>query len=734
MADSPPGAAEAPPDPCASEVGDLVPDHRVDEKGPNWSNLKTISNVAVNQCIRCLLHPDEAQDKKYAGEWTICDPNEREAWTAMEAFMEGHDAANAVVAVGTRSGVLKATKDGRAVLFLRMDHSAMTQWRARHCGEGTRHTDLSRSYVDLSAADCVHVMRATRLVQLEKDQVHHPDALAMLCLLMQADWIPKSASRPPKKIHITSLRLMLLPPLPALLEECFHRLGHTKTFSGPSPDDPGRSLPSFKWGQTGTSRNKTCLTPMADRFDAAFGVLESCAPSDALRRISPFQNQAGLFGSRVALRTGTPTEPKSRNFRELKTRMLDEAAVAPKPPVAARKAPGKVAAKQNAKTAGKGAGGSRGVTKPVATSKAGGKAPQPKPRVASKLGMPKPTTTAGAYGGMRVTASSDSEEEEDADAPRPRAAAIPTTAAAAAAAAPAAPAAPAAAAAAARRVGAKAKALKPPGASPTKEKKAKIGSESESEFDQELSEYSDTSEGEDDCGSGSGSESGSSSSCDSESSDGDEAERPPRKGGGRKGGGRKGGGRKGSTSKKVAPGSSASTSSTVTVAATPAASAGSTHLQQMAGPLRQRLRAWQERYTLDIPTEAATRIARDADAMQTATSDTAVHAASLSLIGALVDRLEAVMSQPANEGVITEEKADRIKEVAASAHELREAVLQDTEDLLLESKSMTARLENMLANGHRVLQTNTTVLSALVRRGRVAQLGGEGGAPAAETG
>tara|TARA_Y100000389_G_scaffold3810_4_gene3676 strand:+ start:368 stop:832 length:465 start_codon:yes stop_codon:yes gene_type:complete len=153
----------------------------------------------------------------------------------------------------------------------------------------------------------------------------------------------------------------------------------------------------------------------------------------------------------------------------------------------------------------------------------------------------------------------------------------------------------------------------------------------------------------------------------------------------------------------------------------------------MSGPLRHRLRAWQERYTLDIPTEAATRIARDADAMQAATSDTAVHAASLSLIAALVDRLEAVMSQPANEGVITEEKATRIKEVAASAHELREAVLQDAEDLLLESKSMTARLEKVLANGHRVLQTNTAVLSALVRRGRVAQLGGEAGAPAAET-
>ena len=119
--------------------------------------------------------------------------------------------------------------------------------------------------------------------------------------------------------------------------------------------------------------------------------------------------------------------------------------------------------------------------------------------------------------------------------------------------------------------------------------------------------------------------------------------------------------------------------------------------------------------------------------METETSDTAVHAASLSLIGALLDRLEAVMSQPAHEGVITEEKAERIKEVAASAHELREAVLQDTEDLLLESKRMTARLEKVLSNGNRVLQTNTAVLSALVRRGRVdaPQLAGEAGAPAA---
>ena len=703
MADASQGEVEAATDQCATEIGDLVPDHRADEGGANWPSLKSLSDATVSNYVEFLLPAGDAQDRPRDSEWTICDPSEREAWTAMEAFMEGSDAANAVVAVGSRPGVLKATNEGRAVLFLRMDHSAMAQWRARYCGEGSSHSELSRSHVDLSADDCVHVMRATRLVQLEKDQVHHPDALAMLCLLMQSGWIPKNASRPPKKIHITSLRLVLLPPLPALLEECFHRLGHSTTFSGPSPDDQGRSLPSFHWGQTGTSRNKVCPTPIADRFDAAFGVLESCAPSDALRRISPFQNQAGLFGSRVALRTGTPTEPKSRNFRKLETRMLDEPAAAPTPPVAARKALGKAAAKQNAKTVGKGAGGFKGVAKPKPKPKAA--------KAASKLGMPKPTTTAGAYGGMRVTASSDSEEEHD-DAPRPRAAAIPTTASAASA-----------ASAAARRVGAKGKALAPPAASPTKEKKAKAGNESESELEQELSQCSDTSEGEDDCGSGS--ESASSSSCDSESSDGEEAERPPRKGGGRKG----------STSKKVASGSSASTSSTVTVAATatPAASAGSTHLQQMSGPLRHRLRAWQERYTLDIPTEAATRIARDADAMQAATSDTAVHAASLSLIAALVDRLEAVMSQPANEGVITEEKATRIKEVAASAHELREAVLQDAEDLLLESKSMTARLEKVLANGHRVLQTNTAVLSALVRRGRVAQLGGEAGAPAAET-
>ena len=698
MADSPPAAAGAPPDPCASEVGDLVPDHRADEKGPNWGNLKTISNVTVNQCIRCLLHPDETQDRKYAGKWTICDPNERMVWAAMEKFMDGGEAANAVVAVGTRPGVLKATEDGKAVLFLRMGHANMATWRERYCGEGASHTDRSRSYVDLSPDDCEHVMRATRLVQLEKDQVHHPAALAMLCALMQADWIPKNATRPPKKIYITSLRLMLLPPLPVALEECFHRLGHTKTFSGPSPDDAGRTLPSFKWGQTGTSRNKTCPTPVADAFDAAFGVLESCAPSDALRRISAFQNQAGLFGNRVALRTGTPDEPKSRNFRKLETRMLDEPA--PKPPVAAPKALGKGAAKPNAKAAGK------GVAKTIVKRKADGKAQQPKVKAAPRQGMPKLITTVGAYSGVRVTASSDSEEEDDAPRPRVASQPAPTQQKGDKGKKSSKP-----AVAAVRRVGAKSKASAPSGASQKKVKKAKVDDDSESEPEQDLTESSDTSEGEEDCGSGSGSS--------SESSDDDTPQR-------------KGGGRKGSAGKKAASGSSASTSSTVTAAAEADASASNAHLQQMAGPLRHRIREWQERYTLQIPTEAATRIARDADAMETATSDTAVHAASLSLIGALLDRLEVVMSQPANQGVITEEKAERIKEVAASAHELREAVLQDTEDLLVESKSMTARLEKMLSNGQRVLQTNTTVLSALVRRGRSAAPSPAPVAPAAE--
>ena len=278
-------AARAAVDPCACTVGDLVPDHRADEKGPNWSNLKSIAEATVNRYVDYLFPHDDAQDRPCDSKWIICDPNEGESWSTMDALLKQSDAANAVVAVGARSGVLKATKGGKAVLFLRMDHATMTQWRARYCKcEGARHTDLSRSYVDLAADDGVHVLRATRLVQLEKDEVHHPDALAMLCLLMKSDWIPKNATRPPKKIYITGLRLVLLPPLPALLEQCLHRLGHTKTFCGPSPGDPGSSLPSFKWGQTGTSRNKTCPTPIAERFDAAFGVLESWAPSAARRR------------------------------------------------------------------------------------------------------------------------------------------------------------------------------------------------------------------------------------------------------------------------------------------------------------------------------------------------------------------------------------------------------------------------------------------------------------------
>ena len=209
-------AARAAVDPCASTVGDLVPDHRADEKGPNWSNLKSIADATVNRYVDYLFPHDDAQDRPCDSKWTICDPNEGESWPIMETLLKQSDAANAVVAVGARSGVLKATKGGKAVLFLRMDHATMTQWRARYCKhEGARHTDLSRSYVDLTADDGVHVLRATRLVQLEKDEVHHPDALAMLCLLMKSDWIPKNATRPPKKIYITGLRLVLLPPLPA---------------------------------------------------------------------------------------------------------------------------------------------------------------------------------------------------------------------------------------------------------------------------------------------------------------------------------------------------------------------------------------------------------------------------------------------------------------------------------------------------------------------------------------
>ena len=170
--------------------------------------------------------------------------------------------------------------------------------------------------------------------------------------------------------------------------------------------------------------------------------------------------------------------------------------------------------------------------------------------------------------------------------------------------------------------------------------------------------------------------------------------------------------------------SSASTSSTgsTAAAATPTASEPpAAHLRAMSGPLRDRIREWQARRTLQIPTEVATRIERDADAMASATSDTAIHAASLSLMGTLLDRLEAAMEQSANAGTFAPETRERIKEVATSAHELRDAMLMDAEELIVGSKNLTARLEKMLQSGQRVLQTNTSVLRALVRDGQGAE-------------
>ena len=142
----------------------------------------------------------------------------------------------------------------------------------------------------------------------------------------------------------------------------------------------------------------------------------------------------------------------------------------------------------------------------------------------------------------------------------------------------------------------------------------------------------------------------------------------------------------------------------------------------MSGPVRDRIREWQARRTLQIPTEVAARIERDADAMGAATSDTAIHAASLSLIGTLLDRLEVAMETGMHtSSAFAPETMERIKEVATSAHELRDAMLVDAEELIVGSKSLTARLEKMLQSGQRVLQTNTSVLRALVHDGQGAQ-------------
>ena len=114
MADSPssdaPLAPPPPPEPDkrANEVGDLVPDHHLDQKSQkNWNNLRAIASANLFACTNCLLHLKPMPTNHYEDKWTICDPEDLVAWTAMEKFMEG-PSENAVVAVGARPGVLNA--------------------------------------------------------------------------------------------------------------------------------------------------------------------------------------------------------------------------------------------------------------------------------------------------------------------------------------------------------------------------------------------------------------------------------------------------------------------------------------------------------------------------------------------------------------------------------------------------------------------------------------------------
>ena len=67
-------AARAAVDPCASTVGDLVPDHRADEKGPNWSNLKSIADATVNRYVDYLFPHDDAQDRPCDSKWINLRP------------------------------------------------------------------------------------------------------------------------------------------------------------------------------------------------------------------------------------------------------------------------------------------------------------------------------------------------------------------------------------------------------------------------------------------------------------------------------------------------------------------------------------------------------------------------------------------------------------------------------------------------------------------------------------
>ena len=216
-------------------------------------------------------------------------------WQVLPAPLDDNDQLGApaftcVVGMPTAVGVLKIASDkcgaANCTLFVRIKRSVLDAWCDANGEDKTARRAFRRT---LDATQAAHLLQDMQPYCLKEGQVHHPQALSVLCLMTLGNVLTlpdAKATRPPTKSG--TFTLVGLPPADPNFEQCLTLLGHKSTFltpPTPADSDAEENVPLSSrvdqqlWGPT---HGSTFLDQWVPKFREASEIFSNQADSKAL--------------------------------------------------------------------------------------------------------------------------------------------------------------------------------------------------------------------------------------------------------------------------------------------------------------------------------------------------------------------------------------------------------------------------------------------------------------------
>ena len=271
-----------------NSIGDLVPMHQ-----------KLLSQPGVQKFVEVLMQQLLQQDEKAVDKkWEVLDS----PISDREHLKLNAPAYTCVVQLPGSAGIVGVFKiacNGNCTLFLRMNRAHLDAWCERNSEQKNRKRIFRRSLTPQEASTLIGRAQAFRL---QPGQVHHPQALMVICSMALARWIvpPKEDQSIPSRCG--SFTLIAVPPTDQNFEQCLTLLGHESTFAlttrnedADTSDDEDIEVPLTSlmlsvdvWGSI--VQGKTLRSEWAGKFTNATRIFDKCAHPKTLTKCVPSIN------------------------------------------------------------------------------------------------------------------------------------------------------------------------------------------------------------------------------------------------------------------------------------------------------------------------------------------------------------------------------------------------------------------------------------------------------------